>query len=84
MFFFLKASGSCNQSKHNCINYELIWDLHNSLLMRGQEFTCTTEVENTKCTWRLRIDYNRVASVMSGFTYSYGLSSYLVVDSNLF
>ena len=42
-----KASGSCNQSQNNRINYEFNKDLHNLLLMRGHNFTWITEVENT-------------------------------------
>ena len=42
----LKASGSCNQSENNRINYEFNSDLHNLLHMRGHDFTWITEVEN--------------------------------------
>ena len=44
--FCLKASGSCNQSEDNRINYKFNQDLHNSLLIHVHDFTWITEVEN--------------------------------------
>ena len=52
----LKASGSCNQSQNTRADYEYSLDLHNSLLMRGHNFTRITE----KCRWHLIILYRAI------------------------